>query len=258
MLPAAAVSGLLKPSSLGLPAQESIQHGQHVSFRPLRTASPGPQAAGRSPRCCQRRRASRLARWPIPCTLALVGSPPAHRDLASTLAQPGGRGVSSGTSIAAAQQPPSPALSPPRHCSQSCPPVLPSLQAFSLAILLRCWRLLSPHSAAWLASSIVLAAADAAWRETDPAGHARWLEVPAAAARLLAFSLGPTWVLMRAAFDDQGPAGAVGDDLHVGGAGAAGVAADAALMAAHLARLLFASGAAKMAANALSFPMRLG
>lgn len=134
----------------------------------------------------------------------------------------------------------------------------PTRQAFSLAILFRCWNLLSPTTTAWLAGSIMLSAVDAAWRESAPGSYARWREAPAAASRLLAFSLGPTWVLMRAVLDDQAApeAGGSVDGAHT--APATGMAAEAALWAAHLARLLFASGAPKMAANALSLRTRLG
>ncbi|KAL4433841.1 hypothetical protein ABPG75_000282 [Micractinium tetrahymenae] len=131
--------------------------------------------------------------------------------------------------------------------------------AFSLAILFRCWYLLAPLTAAWLAGSIVLSAADVAWRESAPDSYARWREVPAVAARLLAFGPTATWVLMRAVLDDHGAP----QPDSVGGASssaaaATSVAAEAVQWAAHLARLLFASGAAKMAANALSFRTCLG
>eukprot|EP00887_Chlorella_sp_A99_P005531 scaffold1.g5531.t1 len=115
--------------------------------------------------------------------------------------------------------------------------------AFTLIIAWRCWRMLCPASCAWLLVSGAAATADIAWRRRAPQAHARWRELPAAVLRLNSFGPAAAWVLMRRLLEDHGlPA-----------------AADSAwATAVHAAHLLFACGAAKMAALALSLRVRLG
>ncbi|PRW57859.1 steroid-binding 3 [Chlorella sorokiniana] len=115
--------------------------------------------------------------------------------------------------------------------------------AFSTAILLRCWHLLTPGSAAWLAGSLALAAADVAWRWYQPRSYLSRRELPAALLRAAAFSLPTTWALMAAVLNEYG-------ELPKGMGWAAHAAVYTCLLA-------FASGAAKMAANALSLRCRV-
>lgn len=130
-------------------------------------------------------------------------------------------------------------------CPHVPSPALPALQTFSALILKRCWKLLSPPSAAWLAGSLVLAAADVAWRRMQLHSYLAWREVPTSLLRLAAFN--PiAWLLMTRLLDDVGPVG--------GGSRGASVAPS---ILAHLVLLAFASGAPKMAANALSLRVRL-
>lgn len=112
-----------------------------------------------------------------------------------------------------------------------------ALQAFSVIILYRCWSLLTPGTLTWVLASLATALADIAWRCGWPGSYTRWRELPAALLCLNAFGPAAAWLLMRRLLDDH--ASAVG--------GFWGCAA----------RLLFASGAAKMAANALSLRVRL-
>lgn len=119
-------------------------------------------------------------------------------------------------------------------------PPLP--QAFTSIIAFRCWHLLTPPSAIWLAGTAVVAVADIAWRRRSKASYSCWREVPAAALRLNAFGPAAAWLLMADLLSDHGAPTSDGG---------------AAQAAAHLARLAFASGAPKMAANALSLRVRL-
>ena len=80
----------------------------------------------------------------------------------------------------------------------------PAVQSFSLVILLRCWRLLTPASAAWLAASLAAAAGDAAWQRRAPRSYAARRELPAAVLRAAAYSLPTTWALMTALLNEHG------------------------------------------------------
>ena len=115
----------------------------------------------------------------------------------------------------------------------------------------RCWHLLTPPTTAWLLASLALALGDLAWRALWPGSYVRWRELPAALLRLAAFGPPAAWLLMGQLLEDHGAPSASSS----GSSGAWGGAA--AQAAAHLRRLLFASGAAKMAANALSLRVRL-
>lgn len=77
-------------------------------------------------------------------------------------------------------------------------------QAFSTAILLRCWHLLTPAAAAWLAGSLALAAADVAWRRYRPRSYLRHRELPAALLRAATFCLPTTWAFMAAMLNQYG------------------------------------------------------
>jgi hypothetical protein len=111
----------------------------------------------------------------------------------------------------------------------------------------RCWHLLTPPTTAWLLTSLSLALGDLAWRALWPGSYVRWRELPAALLRLAAFGPPAAWLLMGQLLEDHGAPSA-------SSSGSGGAAAGA---AAHLTRLLFASGAMKMAANALSLRVRL-
>lgn len=100
-----------------------------------------------------------------------------------------------------------PALAPTVPLQCTCPPLglrTPPPQAFSTAILLRCWHLLTRASAAWLVGSLALAAADVAWRLYQPRTYFRRRELPAALQRAAAFSLPTTWALMAAVLNENG------------------------------------------------------
>lgn len=102
-------------------------------------------------------------------------------------------------------------------------------------ILLRCWRLLTPASAAWLAASLAAAGGDAAWRRFAPRSYVARREVPAAVLRVAAYSLPTTWALLTAMLNQHG-------ELPSGMHWAAQAAVYACLLA-------FASGAAKVRAG---------
>lgn len=94
---------------------------------------------------------------------------------------------------------------PAAWCALPTPlPFTPPPQAFSTAILLRCWHLLTPAAAAWLAGSLALAAADVAWRRYRPRSYLRHRELPAALLRAVTFCLPTTWALMAAMLNQYG------------------------------------------------------
>lgn len=128
-----------------------------------------------------------------------------------------------------------------------------SLQAFSLVIIYRCWPLLTPLTAAWLLASLAIAAADVCLQRLSWDTYVRWRELPAALLAFNAFGPPAAWLLMRQLLDDHGASAA----LDAGGSGSCSQWGAAVHAAAHLARILFASGAAKMAANSLSLRTRL-
>ena len=142
-------------------------------------------------------------------------------------------------------------------------------QSFTATIAFRCWHLLTPPSTAWLSASAALALGDVAWRRLRPRSYARLRELPAAALTYLAFGTPATWRLMDSLLNDHSVPPAGGAHPSTGGsAGTSGSSASGAgglgwqaalpLAGAHVARLLFASGAAKECANALSLRVRLG
>eukprot|EP00887_Chlorella_sp_A99_P001210 scaffold14.g1210.t1 len=121
--------------------------------------------------------------------------------------------------------------------SVQCRPGAYLAAAFKLIIISKFWHLLGPASRAWVLVALAAALSDLAWRWSWPASYQRWRELPAAAIQLSGFGLPGVWMFLD-------------ELLRAHGRPAAGAAA-------HYAHLLFASGAAKMAALALALRVRL-
>ncbi|KAL4439867.1 hypothetical protein ABPG75_002868 [Micractinium tetrahymenae] len=113
------------------------------------------------------------------------------------------------------------------------------VMAVATLVAYRCWDLLSPAALSWLLTAYALCLLDLVWRRRWPTSYRRWREALVALLWLNCFRAAAPWSLMSRFLDHLGPQA-------VGGG-----------MAAHAARLLFASGAPQMAVHLLALRMRL-
>ncbi|KAI7843999.1 hypothetical protein COHA_002536 [Chlorella ohadii] len=111
------------------------------------------------------------------------------------------------------------------------------------------WTMLRLDTVAWLLVCLSCALTDLAWRNWAHGSYQRMRELTASAMTLVAFGPAASWLLIRQLLDDQAPR------LAVGLAWASN--RPTAVLALHLAHLLFASGALKMGINCASLPVRL-
>ncbi|KAL4439925.1 hypothetical protein ABPG75_002926 [Micractinium tetrahymenae] len=107
--------------------------------------------------------------------------------------------------------------------------------AVSTLIAYRCWDLLFPAALSWLLTAYALCLLDLWWRRRWPSSHECWREGLAALLCINCFRAGAPWLLMRHFLDELCPPAGMGM---------------------HVAHLLFASGAPKMAVHLLAVRMR--
>ncbi len=109
-------------------------------------------------------------------------------------------------------------------------------QVTGTLVAYRCWAHLSAGALAWLLTAYALCSLDLLWSCRWPLSYRRWREALAALLWLSCCVAGAPWQLMLGFLEGLGPPAG---------------------MAAHAARLLFASGAPQMAVHLLALRMRL-